>query len=272
MIFTPPVTVRPRIRGSAGLTTNLGSGCRTQPRRNAELPPSSVTRRPPIVFDDVVRDTGLSIFPFRAPGEVPCVRARADGTDRQLDIVSSTRTPNQTLIAQAKRSRSSRTTHRRRRRATSRGRWHSTRLGTVPHLGDTYELKLLRPVQLTDMFTFTTTAQRVDNSLAKEAGSSRTSCPIRTSAPRASSRSASRSPAAAIVVWSSARSRREVSSASTRCAVISCKRSGRTARRRAWSLGTCARKDNLDVAPGLYLFHVDAPGVGTTVGKFAIIK
>ncbi len=31
-------------------------------------------------------------------------------------------------------------------------------------------------------------------------------------------------------------------------------------------------KDNLEIAPGLYLFHVDAPGLGTYVGKFAIIK
>ena len=31
-------------------------------------------------------------------------------------------------------------------------------------------------------------------------------------------------------------------------------------------------KDNLEVAPGLYLFHVDAGTTGTFVGKFAIIK
>ncbi len=31
-------------------------------------------------------------------------------------------------------------------------------------------------------------------------------------------------------------------------------------------------KDNLEVAPGLYIFHVDAPDVGESVGRFAIIK
>lgn len=31
-------------------------------------------------------------------------------------------------------------------------------------------------------------------------------------------------------------------------------------------------KDNLDVAPGLYIYHVDAGGLGTSTGKFAIIK
>jgi hypothetical protein len=36
-----------------------------------------------------------------------------------------------------------------------------------------------------------------------------------------------------------------------------------------WDLRT---KDNLDVAPGLYVFHVDAPGMGKYIGKFAIIK
>jgi hypothetical protein len=36
-----------------------------------------------------------------------------------------------------------------------------------------------------------------------------------------------------------------------------------------WDLRT---RDNLDVAPGLYIFQVDAPGIGTSVGKFAVIK
>ncbi len=37
----------------------------------------------------------------------------------------------------------------------------------------------------------------------------------------------------------------------------------------AWNLRT---KDNLDVAPGLYVFHVDGGALGTRIGKFAIIK
>jgi hypothetical protein len=31
-------------------------------------------------------------------------------------------------------------------------------------------------------------------------------------------------------------------------------------------------KDDLEVAFGLYVFHVDAPGVGVKIGKFAIIN
>ncbi len=37
----------------------------------------------------------------------------------------------------------------------------------------------------------------------------------------------------------------------------------------AWDLRT---KDNLDVAPGLYIFHVDGGSLGKSIGKFAIIK
>ena len=37
----------------------------------------------------------------------------------------------------------------------------------------------------------------------------------------------------------------------------------------AWDL---RNSSNLEVAPGLYIYHVDGPGVGTFVGKFAIIK
>ncbi len=36
-----------------------------------------------------------------------------------------------------------------------------------------------------------------------------------------------------------------------------------------WNLRT---KDNLDVAPGLYIYHVDAGELGSYIGKFAIIK
>jgi hypothetical protein len=37
----------------------------------------------------------------------------------------------------------------------------------------------------------------------------------------------------------------------------------------AWNLRT---KDNLEVAPGLYIFHVETPGSDDYIGKFAIIK
>ena len=36
-----------------------------------------------------------------------------------------------------------------------------------------------------------------------------------------------------------------------------------------WDLLT---KDNIEIAYGLYLYHVDAPGIGEKLGKFAVIK
>jgi hypothetical protein len=37
----------------------------------------------------------------------------------------------------------------------------------------------------------------------------------------------------------------------------------------SWDLKT---KEGLDVAPGIYIYHVDAPAVGEKIGKFALIK
>ncbi|HAP37031.1 MAG TPA: hypothetical protein DCQ28_14295 [Bacteroidetes bacterium] len=37
----------------------------------------------------------------------------------------------------------------------------------------------------------------------------------------------------------------------------------------SWNL---VSEDGTDVAYGLYIYHVDAPGVGTHIGKFALIK
>ncbi|MDZ7260895.1 MAG: hypothetical protein ONB05_02080, partial [candidate division KSB1 bacterium] len=37
----------------------------------------------------------------------------------------------------------------------------------------------------------------------------------------------------------------------------------------SWDL---VSKDGMDIAYGLYIYHVDAPGIGTHIGKFAVIK
>jgi len=37
----------------------------------------------------------------------------------------------------------------------------------------------------------------------------------------------------------------------------------------SWDLTT---RDGLDIAPGIYIYHLDAPGIGEKIGKFAIIK
>jgi len=37
----------------------------------------------------------------------------------------------------------------------------------------------------------------------------------------------------------------------------------------SWNL---VSKDGMDVAYGIYIYHVEAPGIGEKIGKFAIIK
>ena len=37
----------------------------------------------------------------------------------------------------------------------------------------------------------------------------------------------------------------------------------------SWNLRS---KDGMDIAFGIYLYHVDAPGVGQKIGRFAVIK
>lgn len=39
--------------------------------------------------------------------------------------------------------------------------------------------------------------------------------------------------------------------------------------RESWDLTT---RDGLEIAYGVYFFHVDAPGIGEKIGRFAIIK
>jgi hypothetical protein len=38
---------------------------------------------------------------------------------------------------------------------------------------------------------------------------------------------------------------------------------------KSWNLLT---KDNLSLAYGVYIYHIDAPGIGEHIGKFAVIK
>ena len=37
----------------------------------------------------------------------------------------------------------------------------------------------------------------------------------------------------------------------------------------SWDL---VSKDGMEIAYGIYIYHVDAPGIGETIGRFAIIK
>jgi len=144
-------------------------------------------------------------------------------------------------------------------------------LGTVPHAGDVYRLRLIRPFNVTDQFTFTTAGAQVAN-----AGSGFAEKPYVVPNPYVGS--ASFEPARFAVSGRGERRMefRAIPLGSTiRIYTVSgslvqtLHQDGSTNGYVPWNLRT---KDNLDVAPGLYVFHVDAPGVGTTIGKFAIIK
>jgi hypothetical protein len=144
-------------------------------------------------------------------------------------------------------------------------------LGTVPHAGDVYRVRLIRPFNVTDQFTFTTTGAQVGS-----AGGGFAEKPYVVPNPYVGS--ASFEPARFAVSGRGERRMefRAIPLGSTiRIYTVSgnlvrtLRQDGASAGFVAWDLRT---KDNLDVAPGLYIFHVDAPGVGTTMGKFAIIK
>jgi hypothetical protein len=273
-VYTPLVTtVDPASGFTPASTTTSRLRVTYQPGRNANFRRLGYPDDISIVFDDVVRDTGLSIFPFPArPAKFRVFAHESDGTDRQLDFVFLDTNTNQTLDRTGEAIQI--LTYNTPPATQSDITWQVAfdTLGTVPHLGDTYELKLLRPFSSTDMFTFTTTAQRVDNSLAKEGGLK----PYVVPNPYVGA--ASFEPQR--FAESGRGDRRLEFRAIPQGSVVriytvrgdlvqTLRQDGSSEGMVAWDLRT---KDNLDVAPGLYLFHVDAPGVGTTVGKFAIIK
>lgn len=142
-----------------------------------------------------------------------------------------------------------------------------------PRLGDVFDLKLKRPVGAGEVFTFTSGAQRVDGAKARADFAEKTYV-----VPNPYLGSASFEPERFAI---SGRGERRVEfRAVPTGAVIRIytvhgdlvqvlKQDGSVNGFVAWNLRS---KDNLDVAPGLYVFHVDAPGLGTSIGKFAIIK
>ncbi len=143
----------------------------------------------------------------------------------------------------------------------------------TPTLGDVYNLKLRYPFTAGDVFTFTTKGESVQNDKAKQAFKE---APYVVPNPYVGA--ASFEPERFAVSGRGER-RMEFRGLPQNCTVrIYSVRSelvqtlvqdGSTDGYIAWNLRT---KDNLDVAPGLYIYHVDAGKFGTHIGKFAIIK
>jgi hypothetical protein len=143
----------------------------------------------------------------------------------------------------------------------------------APAAGDTFDLKIKRPFNVSDVFMFTTGGEGVDLSKAR-AGFDRKPYVV----PNPYIGSASFEPARFAVSGRGER-RLEFRNVTQGCTIRIYTVRGdlvRTLRQDgsldgfvAWDLRT---KDNLDVAPGLYIYHVEAPGVGEYTGKFAVIK
>jgi hypothetical protein len=141
-----------------------------------------------------------------------------------------------------------------------------------PRAGDVFDLELRRPLSPADVFTFRTTGESVDPQRA--AAEPRTPYVV----PNPYVGSASFEPERFAVAG---RGERRIEfrdiplNATIRIfnvrgeLVQRLQHDGSTAGMVPWNLRT---KDNLDVAPGLYVFHVDGGETGASIGKFAILK
>ncbi len=142
-----------------------------------------------------------------------------------------------------------------------------------PKGGDVYDLNLKIPASTDDIFTFTTGAQHVDPVRAVVDWSQKpyvvpnpyiASASFEPQIYNAAGRGDRRLEFRAIPTGGVVRIYTVHGDL-----VRTLRQDGSTAGYVPWDLRT---KDNLDVAPGLYVFHVEAPGLGTYIGKFAVIK
>jgi hypothetical protein len=144
----------------------------------------------------------------------------------------------------------------------------------VPGSGDTYRLALILPFSNEDVFRFTTDGEFIDGQAARSVFDEQEPYVVPNPYVAASSFEAAR-------FATSGRGERRIEfrglpqNATVRIysvrgeLVQTLVHDGSTTGIVPWDLRT---KDNMEAAPGLYLFHVDAGEMGTFVGKFAIIK
>ncbi len=150
----------------------------------------------------------------------------------------------------------------------------TTAAARAPTLGDVFRLRLNVPYGPSDVIEFVTTGARLDAEAARAAFAEREPFVV----PNPYIASAAFEPERFAV---SGRGERRLEfrsipqGATVRIytlagdLVATLAHDGSTTDMVPWDLRS---KDNLEVAPGLYLFHVDAGDAGTFVGKFAIIK
>ncbi|MDZ7288538.1 MAG: hypothetical protein ONB44_02460 [candidate division KSB1 bacterium] len=142
-----------------------------------------------------------------------------------------------------------------------------------PKQGDVYHLVLNLPLTPVDVFSFRTTGQSINAAKAKDEFKQE---PYVVPNPYVGAASFE---AERFAVSGRGERRMEFRSLPANCTiriytvrgelVQTLRHDGSNTGMVAWDLRT---KDNLDVAPGLYLFHVDGGETGNFIGKFAIIK
>ncbi len=142
-----------------------------------------------------------------------------------------------------------------------------------PTLGDVYDLKLIYPLGQGDVFIFTSKGQYIDPNKARQEFENE---PYVVPNPYVGSASFE---AERFAISGRGERRIEFRNLPEKCTiriytvrgelVQTIEHDGSMLGFVAWDLRT---KDNLDVAPGLYIFHVDGGDLGSKIGKFAIIK
>jgi len=142
-----------------------------------------------------------------------------------------------------------------------------------PGDGDVFDIKITQPLSSDDVFVFRTRGEYVDPAQAKAEWSEEPYV-----VPNPYVASAEFEPERFAVSGRGER-RLEFRGLPSQCTiriftvrgelVQTLLQDGSTAGYVPWNLRT---KDNLDVAPGLYIFHVDGGDLGEFIGKFAIIK
>ena len=232
-----------------------------------------------IRFSDVVIDTSIDFFPYPATPVKFTVTAHTPAGDVKLPFLFFDLDGDQTLshlpasheailvltgppaLATEK-------------RITWTVQMKGDNAATInPTLSDVYQLRLKKPFAGGDMFTFTSQGEAVATDRAQQQfeGS-----PYVVPNPYVGAASFEPDP---FGVFGRGDRRMEFRGLPRNCAiriytvrgdlVQTLLHDGSTAGAVAWNLRS---KDNMDVAPGLYIFHVDAGSAGTSIGKFAIIK
>lgn len=232
-----------------------------------------------VTFADEFVDTSLAVFPLPARPAKFRIVTHGEDRDREMDFRFLDRDADGTLSQYDEYI--DVVTYTEDTPATPRVTWR-LRLdpaapgdGAVldpPRAGDVFQAVLLRPLGADDLFLFDASGEFVDEDAARREFEE----PYVVPNPYVAS--ASFEPERFAVSGRGER-RIEFRGLPQRCTiriynvrgelVQTLDHDGSTSGHVPWNLRT---KDNLEVAPGLYVFHVDGGSAGSSVGKFAIIK